>query len=152
MEVSAEAPQPASAENPRPQRPFRVLVVDNDPGVRSLCAASLVQAGVEVIEAEDGQLGLQRAFNERPDLVLLDVSMPVLDGFALAACLRGDERTRALPFVFITGELAPESRMKAYALGAAGYVTKPFDPRAVSALVVGLLARLHGSSEPQTAS
>jgi CheY-like chemotaxis protein len=113
--------------------------------------ATLVQAGVDVIEAEDGQRGLERAFRERPDLVLLDVSMPVLDGFALAACLRGDERTRALPFVFVTDELAPESRVKAYALGAAGYVTKPFETHSFASLVLGLLARMHGSSDPQTA-
>ena len=126
MEVRVEAPERASAVNSR--SPFRVLIVDDDHGVRSLCVASLVRTGVEVIEAEDGQRGLERALRERPDLVLLDVTMPVLDGFALAECLRSDERTRALPFVFLTGEVAPESRTKAYALGAAGFVTKPFDP------------------------
>ena len=149
MKVLDEAPEPARDVSSRP--PFRVLIVDDDHAVRSLCVASLVRAGVEVLEAEDGQRGLERALRERPDLVLLDVSMPVLDGFALAECLRGDVRTRALPFIFLTGELAPESRTKAYALGAAGFVTKPFDPHVVASLVTGLLARLHGSPEALTA-
>ena len=62
-----------------------------------------------------------------------------------------DERTRDVPFVFLTGELESESRTKAYALGAAGFVSKPFDPDAVTALVAGLLARLPGSGSPVSA-
>ena len=120
-------------------RPFRVLVVDDDPGIRMLCAAGLAEADVEVLEAEDGRCGLERALAERPDLVLLDVNMPILDGFALAERLRGDARTRHLPLVFLTGEVGSESRAKAYALGAAGFVTKPFDSSALISLILGLL-------------
>ena len=83
-----------------------MLIVDDDPGIRTLCAASLSRAGVEVLEAENGGRGLERALEDRPDLVLLDVNMPVLDGFALAERLREDERTQHLPFIFLTGELA----------------------------------------------
>lgn len=133
------------------RRPFRVLVVDDDPGVRMLCAVSLAEAGVEVLEAENGLRGLERARDERPDLVLLDVSMPILDGFGLAGRLRDDERTSDLPIVFLTGAVEPESRAKAYALGAAGFLTKPFDPGAVAALIVGMLTRGPGSPESQPA-
>jgi len=145
--VHAPQLEPAGAQNGLPRR-FRVLVVDDDPGVRMLCAATLSHAGVEVVEAEHGGHGLERALADRPDLVLLDVNMPVLDGFALAARLREDHRTRDVPFVFLTGELEPESQAKAYALGAAGFVSKPFDPRAVAALVISLLARTQTSTEP----
>ncbi|MBA2461326.1 MAG: response regulator [Actinobacteria bacterium] len=122
-------------------RPFRVLIVDDDPAVRMLCAANLTRDGFEVIEAEDGQRGLERALAERPDLVLLDISMPVLDGFGLAAELRRDERTKELPVVFLSGETEPASRARAESLGALGFLSKPFDPVAVSALVARVLGR-----------
>ena len=131
-----------------PARRFRVLIVDDDPGIRTLCAASLSRAGVEVLEAENGGHGLERALEDRPDLVLLDVNMPILDGFALAERLQEDERTRHVPFIFLTGELEHKSRTQAQALGAAAFVSKPFDARAVAALVLTLLARLRRSAEP----
>jgi CheY-like chemotaxis protein len=139
------SPGAPTAADP-PGRRFRVLIVDDDPGIRTLCAASLSRAGVEVLEAENGGRGLERALEDRPDLVLLDVNMPILDGFALAERLREDERTRHVPFIFLTGELGHETRAQADALGAAAFVSKPFDARAVAALVVTLLGRLRGSA------
>ena len=124
------------------ERPLRVLVVDDDPAVRMLCAANLTRDGFDVIEAEDGQRGLERALAERPDLVLLDVAMPVLDGFGLAAALRRDERTRELPVIFLSGESEVDSRERAEELGALAFLSKPFDPAVVSRFIAGVLKRL----------
>ena len=79
-----------------PARP-RVLVVDDDPAIRLICSTWLSLDGYEVLEAADGQDALELAFTEAPAVVLLDLSMPVLDGFGVAAALRADERTRDAP-------------------------------------------------------
>jgi CheY-like chemotaxis protein len=122
-----------------PRKP-RVLVVDDDPAIRTVCAVNLELAGLEVLEAEDGFRGLERAQTERPDLVVLDVTMPGLDGFELAAKLRLDEQTRSIPLLFLTGESAAASKARARALGALDYLTKPFNPVALASLVAGALA------------
>jgi CheY-like chemotaxis protein len=120
----------------------RVLVVDDDPAMRLLHAITLEAAGLIVIAATDGRDGLRRALRERPDVVVSDVSMPKLDGFELAAALRGDIRTHGIPFVFVSGESGGESRRRAYSLGAAAFVTKPFDPMQLTEIIVGLLDRV----------
>jgi CheY-like chemotaxis protein len=118
----------------------RVLVVDDDPAIRTLCSINLRRAGLEVLEAEDGMHGLERALADRPDFVVLDVMLPGLDGLELATRLHGDERTSRIPLVFLTGERDRKKRKRARALGALAYVTKPFDPVALADLVAGALA------------
>jgi CheY-like chemotaxis protein len=128
----------------RPSRPFglpRVLVVDDDHATRVLCATVLQREGYEVLEATNGQEGLELALDQAPDVVLLDISMPVLDGFGLAAALRADERTRDLPLIFVTAESDPVIKAKAFETGAHGFITKPFDPRVVSSFIHRLLAQ-----------
>jgi two-component system chemotaxis response regulator CheY len=120
----------------------RVLIVDDDPAIRLVCATSLGLDGFEVIEAANGQEALDLAFTGAADVILLDISMPVLDGFGVAAALRADTRTRALPFVFLTGELDPHITQRGYAAGAAGFFAKPFDPAAVAAALGRLVDRL----------
>ena len=122
----------------RLRRP-RVLVVDDDPNVRLLCATNLTLDGFDVIEAGNGQEGLERVGEDAPDLVLLDISMPVLDGFELATAVRRNHRTRHVPLVFLTGEATPDAEERAFAIGAAGYFTKPFDPAAVSRFITDVL-------------
>jgi CheY-like chemotaxis protein len=118
----------------------RVLVVEDDPGVRQLCSVILERAGIEVLEAEDGLRGLERVRADAPDLVVLDVSMPRLDGFELATKLRCDDETRGIPLLFLSGETAPAGKARAHALGALAYLTKPFDPPALASVVAGALA------------
>lgn len=134
-DLAAERP-PALGRKPR------VLIVDDDRSIRLLCATLLRCEGYDVIEAQDGQEGLERALAEAPDLVLLDISMPILDGFGLAAALRSDERTQRLPFVFISGEVDPQTETRAYEAGAHGYFSKPFDPSAVATFIRSALAQL----------
>lgn len=125
----------------------RVLVVDDDPDIRLICATNLRLDGFDVIEAADGQEGLDCVYGADPDLVLLDICMPVLDGFGLAAAVRHTERTRHVPLVFLTGEATREVEERAYAIGAAGYFTKPFDPAAVSRFVADILVGSRPASD-----
>ena len=117
-----------------------VLIVDDDPAIREICSINLQLEGLRVLEAANGQVGLARARFERPDLVLTDVRMPGLDGFELAEALRRNLRTRAIPLVFLSGEAGAANEARAVGLGALAYVTKPFDPVALAALVAKTLA------------
>lgn len=113
----------------------RVLIADDDPAVRLLCAISLTAEGLEVLESEDGLDALEQARCACPDLILTDVAMRGLDGFQLAERLRRDARTCRIPLIFLTGEVAQANAERARALGALAYVTKPFDPCALASFV-----------------
>jgi CheY-like chemotaxis protein len=119
----------------------RVLVVDDDAAIRMLCAVNLEIEGLVVLEAADGQRGLEQARSGHPDLVVTDVTMPGLDGFDLAEALRRDVRTREIPLIFLSGEANPANADRARKLGALAYLTKPFDPPALASLVAGELGR-----------
>ncbi len=116
-----------------------VLVVDDDAAVRLVCAINLEAEGLYVIEAADGNDALDQMRRECPDLLLTDVMMPGLDGFDLVERLRRDERTRRVPVIFLSGETRVENAERARALGALAYLTKPFDPRGLAALVTRAL-------------
>lgn len=141
------SPGRAMPKPPRDAWVGRVLIADDDPAVRLLCAVNLRCEGLQVLEAEDGLDALDRARRERPDLVLTDVKMPGLDGFQLAQRLRGDERTRRIPLIFLTGEDGQANAERARALGALAYISKPFDPPALAAFVAHQLAIAHADSQ-----
>jgi two-component system chemotaxis response regulator CheY len=126
----------------------RVLIVDDDPEIRMLCSISLRLEGLVVLEAADGNCALAQSRCERPDLVVTDVMMPVLDGFQLADALRHDERTRQIPLIFLSGETEPANQERAHELDALAYVTKPFDPDALASLVAGALACAGNADRP----
>lgn len=119
----------------------RVLVVDDDQVIRSLLEVNLEMEGHEVLLAADGREGLDRARDERPDLVLLDIMMPQLSGWQVAEELLGDDGTADLPIVFLTARAMEADVRKGNDLGAAHYVTKPFDPIDLMDLVNDLLTR-----------
>jgi len=137
------SPDPASAKPGEcgATRQLRVLLVDDDAALRVLYRFNLEASGVSVVEAEDGESALELlAGDDLPDVVLLDVMMPGIDGWELAARLRADERTRALPVIFITARAEDESRARGADLGAAGYLVKPFNPTTLAETVERLLA------------
>jgi DNA-binding response OmpR family regulator len=119
-----------------------VLVVDDERSIRMLCRVNLVASGIEVLEASNGRDGLQLARDERPDLVLLDVMMPELDGWTVARELAADEQTRDIPIVFLTARADPADRRLGQQLGGVGYVVKPFDPVSIGDFVETLLVRV----------
>ena len=135
-----------------PVRRPRVLIVDDDPAIRLICSVNLALDGYDVIEATNGQEALQLAFSSSPDLLLVDLSMPVLDGFGLAAALRANDRTRHLPLVFLTGEIDGDTEARAYEAGAAGFFAKPFDPSIVGTFVRRLLTELAHGPRPLSPS
>jgi DNA-binding response OmpR family regulator len=121
----------------------RVLVIDDEAPIRLLCRVNLEAEGMEVLEAADGPSGLDTARVEAPDVILLDVMMPGLDGWRVAEELLDDERTSSIPIVFLTARAELRDRARGIDLGGVDYVTKPFNPVELAPLVRELLTRVN---------
>jgi two-component system alkaline phosphatase synthesis response regulator PhoP len=123
-------------------RNVRVLVIDDEAPIRLLCRVNLEAEGMDVLEASDGPTGLEKARNDEPDVILLDVMMPGLDGWQVAEELLADERTRSIPIVFLTARAEVRDRARGLDLGGIDYVTKPFNPVELAPLVRELIHRV----------
>jgi len=119
-----------------------VLVIDDEAPIRLLCRVNLEAEGMEVLEASDGPAGLEQARNHTPDVILLDVMMPGLDGWRVAEELLDDPTTEDIPIVFLTARAELRDRARGIDLGGVDYVTKPFNPVELAPLVRGLLDRV----------
>jgi CheY-like chemotaxis protein len=119
-----------------------VLLVDDERAIRTICRVNLEGDGIAVVEARDGAEALEQVRREQPSLVLLDVMMPDVDGWKVAAELAADEDTRDIPIVFLSARAAEEDRQRAQQLGAVGYVEKPFDPLALGPTLREVLERV----------
>jgi CheY-like chemotaxis protein len=119
-----------------------VLLVDDERAIRTICRVNLEGDGISVVEAQDGAEALERVRREQPSLVLLDVMMPEVDGWKVAAELAADQDTQEIPVVFLSARAADEDRRRAQELGAVGYVVKPFDPLALAGTVRDVLERV----------
>jgi DNA-binding response OmpR family regulator len=122
--------------------PTRVLVIDDEAPIRLLCRVNLEAEKMEVLEASDGPTGLAIAQGESPDVILLDVMMPGLDGWRVAERLIEDPETRDIPIIFLTARAEFRDRARGLDIGGVDYVTKPFNPVELADLVRGLLARI----------
>jgi DNA-binding response OmpR family regulator len=120
----------------------KVLVIDDEAPIRLLCRVNLEAEGMEVIEAADGPSGLERARTEAPDVILLDVMMPGLDGWRVAEELLDNAGTEHIPIVFLTARAELRDRARGIDLGGVDYVTKPFNPVELAPLVRELLSRV----------
>jgi DNA-binding response OmpR family regulator len=120
----------------------RVLVIDDEAPIRLLCRVNLEAEGMDVLEAADGPSGLDVARAEVPDVVLLDVMMPGLDGWRVAEHLLDDERTNRIPIIFLTARAEFRDRARGLDIGGVDYVTKPFNPLDLAPLVRELLDRI----------
>jgi DNA-binding response OmpR family regulator len=118
-----------------------VLVVDDEAPIRLLCRVNLEAEGMTVLEAADGDKGLELARAEHPDVVLLDVMMPGRSGWEVAEELLGDESTSSIPIIFLTARAEIRDRAKGIDLGGVN-VTKPFNPVELAPLVQDLLRRV----------
>jgi two-component system, OmpR family, response regulator len=124
----------------------KVLIVDDEPDIRRIARLSLVRlGGMEVVEAANGDEALAAAAAEKPDAVLLDVMMPGRDGPSTLAALRADAATASIPVVFLTAKVMAEEVERLRAIGAAGVLTKPFDPLTLAA---DLRSALEGHPSP----
>ncbi|HVM00074.1 MAG TPA: response regulator [Egibacteraceae bacterium] len=108
--------------------PAHVLVVDDDPVIRELLRTLLDLEGIAYSEAKDGPSALARMRATRPDLVLLDVMMPGMDGFEVCARLRADPALRGIGVILLTARASVFDRERGEAVGADAYLTKPFSP------------------------
>ena len=119
----------------------KILAVDDEPEALELIAFNLEAAGFEVSSAADGAEALKKARQILPNLILLDVMLPQVDGMELCKCLRRDPETAAIPIIMVTARAAEIDRVLGLELGADDYVTKPFSPRELILRVKNLLRR-----------
>ncbi|MGH3104129.1 MAG: response regulator transcription factor [Gaiellaceae bacterium] len=126
----------------RSAMPIRVLVIDDEAPIRLLCRVNLEAEGMEVLEADDGPTGLDVAKANLPDVILLDVMMPGLDGWRVAEQLIDDSDTSRIPIIFLTARAEFRDRARGLDIGGVDYITKPFNPVDLAGLVRSLLDRL----------
>lgn len=112
-----------------------ILTVDDSRSLRQMVSFSLKAAGFCVVEAEDGQEGLEKATAGRYDLVLTDQNMPRMDGLTLIKALRSTSQYQRVPILMLTTESSDEMKSKGRAVGATGWLVKPFDPIKLVAVV-----------------
>jgi PAS domain S-box-containing protein len=129
-------------------RPPRVLLVDDKPDILLLCRLNLEAEGYEIVEARNGADALETVARVRPDLVVLDVMMPGIDGWQVLSAVRDDPKTAYLPVIMLTAKVQERDQIHGWQLGVTDYLTKPFAPGdLVSAVAQALVARPPGELE-----
>lgn len=124
----------------------RVLLIEDNENNRYLASFILEQIGLAVLVARDGREGVARAREERPDLILMDIQMPEMDGYEAARLLLADPETRGIPIVAATSFAMPGDKARALDMGFADYIEKPFDPESFADRILRLLR----DSDPKT--
>lgn len=124
----------------------RILVVDDDPHIREVVQFALDKEGFATIEAKDGAEALERFAADRPDLLILDITMPELDGTEVCRRIRQTDKT---PIIFLSSRDDEIDRVLGLELGGDDYITKPFSPREMVARVKAVLRRLEDTQEPR---
>jgi two-component system, cell cycle response regulator DivK len=119
----------------------RILVVEDQPDNRTILRDLLTAAGYVVLEAVDGEAGIAKALAERPDLILMDIQMPVVDGYAATRRIKASPDMAATPIIAVTSYALAGDEAKTRAAGCDGYIAKPFSPRALLAEVRHFLER-----------
>jgi CheY-like chemotaxis protein len=148
-QIAAASPQPASSPGSRgtlPSGRARILVVDDDAMMHVAVGAALsgLERPPEIVKALDGIEALEEIARTVPDLVILDVTMPRLDGFAVCERLRQDLRTAFVPILMLTGNTDEGNRTKGFLVGTDDYMSKPFSVPELTARVNRLLRRTYG--------
>ena len=129
--------------------PRTILVVDDDPHIRQLLVFALGKAGLGAIEAADGEAALALVEVQQPDLIILDINMPRMDGLEVCRRVRADSQ---VPILFLSSRDDEIDRVIGIELGADDYVVKPFSPREVVARVMAILRRVAAPAPPQPAA
>ncbi|MBI2081637.1 MAG: response regulator [candidate division NC10 bacterium] len=125
--------------HPFPGKQRSILVVDDERPVLALLSEYLASKGFNVLTARDGQSGLEKARAARPDLIVLDVMLPRLDGYAVARALKGDPATAPIPIIIFSTRSSAADRAAFQAAGADFHILKPFDPEQLLAKILELL-------------
>ena len=116
-----------------------VLIVEDNEDNRIVYSTILRHHGFRVCEALDGEEGIEKARRELPDIILMDISIPVIDGWQVTETLKRETATKGIPIIALTAHAMPGDRQRAMAVGCDGYLAKPCEPRAVLAEVNRLL-------------
>lgn len=119
----------------------RVLVIEDQEDNRAILRDLLSAAGFDLIEAVNGAEGVAKAAAERPDLILMDIQMPVMDGYEATRRIKADPATTAIPVVAVTSYALSGDEAKTKAAGCDGYVTKPYSPRQMLTVIRGFLEK-----------
>ena len=127
----------------------RILVVDDDAQVRNVVGMLLTRVGYEVTEAEFGVSGYSQARSEKPDLIVLDLMMPVMSGFEVLQKLKQNPVTKRIPVIILTAKIDATSERECMRLGAADYIKKPWGPHELEERI-GMLLRYPDLSKPET--
>lgn len=117
----------------------KIMVVDDEPYIARVIKFKLEQEGYEVISANDGQSGLQKIKEEKPDMVLLDVMMPGLSGYEVCQKIKEDAELAGIPVVILTAKGQERDREQGLTMGASDYITKPFSPNRLLELVKNMI-------------
>ena len=126
----------------------KILIVEDEPDIAELVSFNLQRAGFSTITAHDGIAGLDRAWSEEPDLIILDLMLPGKDGFAVFKELRRDSRTSRTPVIMLTARAQTEDRIKGLEAGADDYLTKPFSPKELLLRTQSVLRRSADTPSP----
>jgi DNA-binding response OmpR family regulator len=118
-----------------------ILIADDDPDILALVSFRLERAGYEVVQARNGEEAVQVALARRPDLAVLDVMMPRVDGYEATRRLRQHEETSRMPIILLTARVQEEDVARGFDAGADDYVKKPFSPQELGSRVQAVLGR-----------
>jgi DNA-binding response OmpR family regulator len=119
--------------------PKKILIVDDEAHLLEMVKMRLESAGYEIILAHDGQEGYNKAREDKPDLIILDLMLPKMDGYKVCGLLKNDARYSKIPIIMFTARAQEEDMRLGKELGAEEYLTKPFDPKILLSKVKGLL-------------
>lgn len=123
-----------------PIRSKKILLIDDEPIIVKLVSSRLQANGYDVITASNGQEGLQKARTEQPDLIILDVMLPKMDGYRVCRLLKYDDKYRRIPIIMFSARVQTEDQEKGMMAGADAYLTKPFNPQTLLGKIEELLA------------
>jgi CheY-like chemotaxis protein len=139
---ATRAPTWTGTPTPPANRPPKVLIVDDEEGVRRSIGEFLQSSGYAVGEAADGEEALAKAFTEKPDLILLDLRLPKVDGYQVCQTLKGNPITSVIPIIVITALTATSHKVKGIEYGADDYIDKPFDLEELAARIKMVMRRV----------
>lgn len=121
----------------------RILLIEDEKDMMEMLTFRLEAAGFEVIQAYDGQEGLDKAYAHNPDLILLDLMLPKIDGYKVCRALKSDEKHRKIPIAIITARADLKGKAFGLECGAEAYIVKPFDPEQLMDKIKELLKEPH---------
>jgi len=127
-----------------------VLIIDDEEDLIELVRYNLEKEGFEVVGAGDGESGLSKAVKTKPDVIIIDLMLPGIDGLEVCRLLRSRSETSRIPLIMLTARSDESDRVVGLELGADDYITKPFSPRELAARVKALLRRIHGFQQQKS--